>query len=116
MPASINNTIELVIDITSDASSGQSYTVPRAGTVVGVSVICTAANGGGTVTVRNGTDAITDAIACAVLDTVTAQATLDQDFTDIAEGGTISVITNGAADRGKVIVQYAVAGQALTAV
>lgn len=116
MPANINNSIELVIDITSDASGGLSYRVPRAGVVTDVEVVCTAANGGGTVTVRKGTDAISDAIACAVLDTVARAATLDQDFTTFAAGDTISVITNGAGDRGKVIVQFSATGQALTSV
>jgi len=90
--------------ITADATGGQSITVPYDMTIYDVVVVATAASGGGTVTVRSATNAISDAIACAVDTTVARAGTLDDTYTSVTTSSSLNVITNGAADRGLVYI------------
>jgi len=104
-PSEIMEVIEY--DIAADASAGVDiFTVPAGVSyrVAEVVVQPTAANGGATVTVRNGTDAITDAIAAAVDNTIGRAGTIDDDYATLAAAGVLNVITNGAADRAKVTI------------
>jgi hypothetical protein len=97
----------LYFAVTADASSGLAITGLEEGdTIIDVVVVCSATNGSGTLQVTDGTNAITDAIACAVDTTKTSMATLDDDHNVIGVGDTATVIANGAADRGYIIVTY----------
>lgn len=90
------------VEITADATSGQSVTIPYNFKLRDVIVQCTAANASGSATVRSGANAISDAIAMAVDTTITRAGTLDDTYTTITTFDSINVITNGAGDRGIV--------------
>lgn len=88
-------------DIGADYSSGvDALEAPFDLQIVDVVVTGAAVSASGTVTVRKGTTAQTDAIAMAAVDVVDRAASLiDGSF---ASGQAINLITNGAADRGNV--------------
>lgn len=92
-------------EIAADGSSGlTAVTVPFACEVIDVMLIAKATNASGTVIVRKATSAITDAIVAAVDTTVGRAGTIDETYTTMAKGDTITVITNGAADRAEVFI------------
>jgi hypothetical protein len=90
------------VAVEADASAGQDFDALFSGEIVQAWTHCTAANGSGTLTVRSETNAITDAMACAVLDAVDKADTIDQTYKGIVAGETYNVLANGAADRGEV--------------
>ena len=59
--------------------------------------VVTTAGGGTTVQVLAGANAITDAMAAAVLDTHTGAATIDDTFATVAQGCVLSATTAGGA-------------------
>lgn len=73
---------------------------PFAFRVIGYSVLCTGANGGGTATLENGTTAITDAVACATDTNLTYAATIDDAQHEVAAGGSMRITKNAAGDTG----------------
>lgn len=106
-PAGIQFPLFIVHRITADTTAGSNYTATRAGTIIDVRVLCTATNGGGTVSVSDGVGAATvTAVVMAVVDVATRTVDLDPAHCAIAAGGVINFITNGAADRGDVNVWY----------
>ena len=109
----INNTIEIRIVIDADASGGFSVTAPRALTIVDATVVATATNGGGTLTVSSGGNGITDAIACATNDAIDRAASIDSTFATLSSGASITVTANGAGDRGEVTLFCHAPGQVL---
>jgi hypothetical protein len=115
MPASIQNTIHVLIEVTSDATgAGLSFVIPRALTIIDASVTCSAANGAGTLIVNGPGGAITDAMICAVDTTVVRAATIDDANAAIAAGASVTVVANGAADRGDILLTcHATPAQAL---
>jgi hypothetical protein len=96
--------VVISVAITADASAGQSITVPYDMTIYDMSLVCTAASGGGTVTLRSGTNAISDAVVCAVDTTIGRAGTLDDTYTAVTTSTSLNVITNGAADRALVYI------------
>lgn len=97
----------LEYEIIADASAGVDiFTVPAGVSyrVVDVLVEPTAASGGGTVIVRNGTDAISDAIAAAVDKTLGRASAIDDDYATLVAGDVVNLITNGAGDLAKVTI------------
>ena len=101
--------IVLKVSIAADATSGQSVTIPYDMYLIDMIVQCNATNGSGTVTLRNGTTAITDAVICAVNHVITRAGTIDDAHEDLLTTDSINVITNGAADRGTVyLIGYAI--------
>ena len=90
--------------VAADATSGLSITIPVDMYITDVIVQCTAANASGTLTLRNSTTAITDAIACATNHAIDRAATIDDAQASIATTDSINVIANGAADRGVVYI------------
>lgn len=116
MPAGIQNKIHIIIDITSDATGGLGFTVPRAGRVVGCSVVATATSSSGTVLVSKAGSAITNAVACAALNTAAVATTITVANATFAAGNEIRVVTNGATDRGTVVIDFAVDEVDMTAV
>lgn len=93
-------------EITADATSGATQAaLPFDVEVTDVTVVATASNSGGTLTLQDGDgNAITDAIACAT-DTNTDRAdTIDDANYRMAEGETPQVVANGANDRGIMYV------------
>lgn len=107
------NTTDIVLDMTAVASGTPDVfdiKVTRAFLVTGITVIATATQAGGNVTVGKGGSLISlDAggIACATVNTATQAILLDVANTTFAVGDTlrITVTTNGA--KGTVIVRTA---------
>ena len=91
--------------ITSDChSTGQAVTIPYAFELVDVIVQSRATSASGTVTVKSGANAITDAIVMAVDTTITRAGTINDAYSTIAVTDTITLLTNGANDRGMVML------------
>ena len=95
--------------ITADATGGLAFSVPFDCVVVDAVVQCTAANASGTITVSDGTNDITDAMICAVDTTIVRAGTIDNAYSALSEGDSLTFTTNGAGDRGvcEVIVKKA---------
>ena len=92
--------ITIKIAVTADASStAVAVIVPIAMEVIGMDVISTVSEVAATATLSNGTNDISDAVICAVLDTVTVAGTVDVTYTTLSAGATLDITTNGAADR-----------------
>lgn len=90
--------VKVVID--ADYTGEKSVTIPYDMEVIDVVVQCTAANSNGTLTLKNGTNAISDAIICAVDKTITRAATIDDAYSTLYTTSTVTVDANGAKDRG----------------
>lgn len=86
--------------VTADATGEVSVTIPYAMEVYDVVVVCTAGSGGGTLTLKKGTTAITDAIACATDKAVARAGSLDDTVTTLAAGDAVSIDAAQAGDRG----------------
>ena len=110
--AAINNTVNVVVTIDTDASSGITVTIPRAMTVVDVITQATATSGGGTVTLNP--DIPSGAQTMATDLAIVRAAEIDDSVASLDAGDTITFTTNGAADRGIVTLVCVPAGQALT--
>jgi len=94
----------LICSVTADATGEKAVTVPFACEIVDVIVQARATSGGGTMTVKAGANAVTDAIRCAVDTTITRAGTINDAYSTLAAGATLTVDANGAADRGLVII------------
>ena len=90
--------------VTADATGGATVSVPYDMKIIDVTVQCTAANASGTLTLRSGTTAITDAIACATNHAIDRAATIDDAQASIATTDNINLLANGAGDRGVVYI------------
>jgi len=91
--------VRVVVDAAAN-STAKTFTVPYDMYIVDVVVQCTAANASGTLTLRTGTTAISDGIACATNHAVDRAATLDDAQVTRTAGETLNLIANGANDRG----------------
>lgn len=94
----------LEYEITADASSGLSVTVPFGIKIIDVTAIATATSASGTVKLTDGTNDITDAIAIATDTNIDRAATIDDAYNTVAANGTLKVVTNGANDRADVYI------------
>jgi len=97
--------IYIIKKITADATgAGGAVTIPYAFEIIDVIVQCTASNGSGTMTLKKGSSAITDAIAM-VTDTNMARAgTINDAYSTILTTDTLFADANGASDRGIVTI------------
>ena len=91
-------------EITADATSGLSIPIPFDVRIIDVIVNCTAANANGTVTLKNGSTAISDAIACVTNHVTARSGTLDDAQVSVGESDSILAVAHGAADRGVVSI------------
>lgn len=96
--------ITLVCDITADGTGGKAVTIPYAMEVLDVCTQCRAANANGTMTLKKGATAITDAMICAVDKVVTRAGTIDNAQSTLAAGDTVTVAAAQAGDRGLVTI------------
>lgn len=85
-------------------TTAKTVTIPYAFELVDVIVQARTASENGTATVRKNTTAITDAIVMAVDKVITRAGTIDDAQSTIATTDSINIITNGATDRGMVIL------------
>lgn len=102
--AGIQVPLVIIATITGDATGGDDYAVSRPLEVVDCTVIATATSGGGTVAVSRAATAITGAIVCAVSGAVTRMTTYATAGAAFNTGELMRFTTNGAADRGMVLV------------
>ncbi len=115
MATTINNVIQIVIDIDADFSSGASITIPRAGTIVAISTVATV-----TGTVDIGTAADPNGIVAALDLTdnafvaAAALGALGTEALTIAAGAVLQFTTSGSAVRGIVTLTLAAPGASLT--
>ena len=97
--------IAVKLSITADATSGINFTMPTfAFEIMDVVVHATATSGSGTATLRRSTTAMTDAIICAVADAVTRAGSIIQAQKNITSAEVLNIVTNGANDRGEIII------------
>lgn len=96
--------IELELDIADVASDDYDVAVDESLELVDVTVIKNGASAGGTLTVKNGATAITDAIVAAVDKVVTRVGTIDRAQSTIPAGGTLRFSVNRGAGSGAMKV------------
>jgi hypothetical protein len=96
--------IFIKVEITADATAGQSVTIPYAFELMEVIVQARDTVENGTVTVRKGTDAITNAIIMAADTVITRAGTITDAQSTILTTDDINVITANAGDVGLVIL------------
>lgn len=94
----------LYCSITADATGEKAITIPFKCEVIDVIVQARATSGGGTATLKKGSSAITDAIIMATDTAITRAGTIDDAYSSLNEGDTVTVDANGANDRGLITV------------
>ena len=104
----IQDSILIACTVTGDATAGDDYTMTRPGVVLDAWTIATATNGRGTGRVLKNSLNVTDAMAMAANDALTHAATIDSTNYSYVVGDNMKFQTNGAADRGVIVVRYGV--------
>lgn len=94
----------LYCSITADATGEKAVPIPFACEVIDVIVQARATSESGTATLKKGSNAITDAIVMAVDTTITRAGTINDAYSTLAEGDTVTVDAHGANDRGLVTI------------
>jgi hypothetical protein len=94
----LKDVYSLVVDVTADATGEKTIPIPFACEVIDAIVMCTASSAGGTLTVKKGSTAITDAMICAVDKVIVRAGTIDDAQSTLAEGDAVSVDANQAAN------------------
>ena len=102
--ASFSGLYYLYASIKGDATGELAVTVPFACEIMDVIVQARATSGSGTLTLKAGANAITDAIVCAVDTTITRAGTINDIYSTLASGATVTVDANGANDRGYMTI------------
>ena len=90
--------------ITADATGEVAVDIPFAVEVIDVIVQARATVGGGTMTLKKGATAITNAIVCAVDTTITRAGTIDDAQSTLAAGDTVTIDAANAGDRALVSI------------
>ena len=80
--------------------AGITITVPFSCQIEDAIVQCTTASVGGTITVKNGSTAITDAIICATDKAIVRAGTIDDAQNSITTASTLTAITAATGDAG----------------
>jgi len=94
----------LEIDITADARTGKTYTVPFACDIIETIVRAEATSASGAVTIWDASAAITDTMTFAVDGSQDRSASVDKTRGKLKAGQVISAKTLKATDRGKVSI------------
>jgi hypothetical protein len=114
MATGIQNSIIIEIDVTADATgtNGPTYIVPRTGEIINAWAVATATSGGGTMTIQRQAlgagsfNAASGAITCAVSNALSFAGSLITAQTSCASTDVLRIVANGAADRGRVYIQF----------
>lgn len=96
------------ISVTASGTSGvAATTIPVGAEIIDVVIHPTATSGGGTATLRVGGAgaSITNAMTCAVLDTIARATTIDQTYKIVGADG-VEIVTNADADLCDAYVYY----------
>lgn len=99
-----NGLCYLECSVTADATGEKAITIPFACEILDVIVQARATNGGGTLILKKGATAITNAIACATDKAIARAGTIDDAQSTLAAGDTVTVDANGAGDKGLMTV------------
>ncbi len=94
-------------EITADASAGLKIydgNAPCGFEIFDVIVQARDTSGSGSAKLTDGTNDITDTIACDTDKVIARAATIDDAYSTIAKGGSLVIVTNGAADRALVTI------------
>lgn len=93
--------LTMPLDVDADGTGGLSFDLPFEIEIVDIIARSTATNASATVTVGDGTNPISNAMAITPVDTNTAASTIDTTFSTTRA---ITLTTNGSADRCRVFV------------
>lgn len=99
--------IKIVQEVTEDATGGLTIfdgDAPCAFEVLDVIVQARTSNGGGSMKLTNGSNDITDAIACVTDKVIGRAGTIDNAYSEIPVDGSLVIVSNGAADRALVTI------------
>ncbi len=94
-------------EIDEDATGGLTIydaNAPCGFEILDVKVQARVTSSSGSVKLTDGTNDITDAIACDTDKVIARAGTIDDDYSTIAKNGSLKVVTNGSADRGLVTI------------
>lgn len=94
----------LYVTIDADTTGEKAVPIPFKCEVIDVIAQAKAAEGGGTVTLKKGSTAITNAMVFTVDKTITRAGTIDDAVSTLSEGDAVSVDCANAGDRGFVTV------------
>lgn len=89
-------------------SGGVEVDIPTGARIIDAHVICTNTNGGGTMTIKTGATVpvtISDAMTCAVNDTIARASTIDWTYGVVGADG-IKIFANSDDDSGDVYITY----------
>jgi len=110
--AGIQNTLTIEARITGAANAvPDNFTLTRPGSIIDASVIPTAVDAGGTLLVGKGAAAISNAMACAALNTVARAASIDATTgapppNEFSVGDSLRITANQAGTRGRVYCTF----------
>ena len=94
------------LSVTASATGGIAFTsIPVGAEIVDITVQCTSTNGSGTLKLTDGTNDISDTIACATLDAIDRAVSIDQTYKYVGADG-VTVVANGNDDRGDMYVFF----------
>lgn len=96
--------VVLSAEVTADATAGLSIPVPFPMVVDLVNVNCKFTVSGGTIQLKNGSTAITDAIACATSGASGRNATLDDTVVTLNKSTVLKAFAANATTRGRITV------------
>lgn len=94
----------LELEIEADASAGIEFPLGYDLKILDAVVYPTVSNAAATLTISDGTDDISDAMVIAVADTRVVPLTLDETYNTISGVKVLTLTTNGAADRCRVLL------------
>jgi len=94
----------LTYAVTADATGGLAIPVPFNFEILSVMVQCRATSGSGSMQLKKGSTAITDAIACATDKANVRDGSIDDAQSTITTADTLSVWANGANDRALITI------------
>jgi len=100
----LSEVYSLFVTIDSDTTGEKAVAIPFACEVIDVIVQARATSGSGTATLKKGSNAITDAIAMATDTAIARAGTINDAYSTLAEGDTVTVDANGSGDRGLVTI------------
>lgn len=93
--------LTFALDVAASGTGGLAFPLPFEIEIVDIVARSTATNASATVTVSDGTNNISNAIAITPVDTNTAAGTIDTTYSTVDE---VTLTTNGSADRCRVFV------------
>ena len=92
------------VDVTADATGGKPVVAEVSGELVDATVICTASNASGALTLRRVSTALTTAMACVTVNVMARNALRLLAGATIVQGEALNVLAVGASDRGTMLI------------